>query len=169
MRAASAWVFVRVRNWKSRLLIVHSAGLIHSHWQTRNIDSQKYQCSCKAVSCRLYNRVSYSRAVMCCAKGDINLKSIKNEHCTRTLKRSATYFPWLGCKECNVCHLSALANSWIFWLEMFFGTCSEFCTCTAHQTNSNTGSDILVCPPHHLELLYRAKPLLPFWIRNQRH
>lgn len=111
MTAISTWVFVRVHNWKSRLLIVHSAGLIYSHWQTRNIDSQKYQCSYKAIYSCLYKRDSYGKAIMHCTKGDINLKFTKNEHCIHTLKWSTSCFPWSGCKEWNACHLSALSNS----------------------------------------------------------
>lgn len=90
MTAISTWVFVRAHIWKCRLLIVHSAGLIYCHWQTRNIDSQKYQwCSYKAIYYYLFRRVSYGRAIMHCTRGDINLKSTKNEHCTHTLKSTS--------------------------------------------------------------------------------
>lgn len=45
-------------------------------------------------------------------------------------------FAMLGCKEHHVCHVSALSNSWIFWVVLGFGTFGEFCMCAAHQTGS---------------------------------
>lgn len=68
----------------------------------------------------------------------------------------------IGLYEYNVCHFSALSNSCIFGVELLFGASSEFRMCAAHQTDSNTGSGILVYPPYQLELLYGVKPLLPF-------
>lgn len=71
----STSAFVRVHNWKSRLLIVHSAGLIYRHWQTGNIESQEYRCSHRVIYYHLLKRDSSYRAIMYCTKTDVNLKS----------------------------------------------------------------------------------------------
>lgn len=67
-----------------------------------------------------------------------------------------------------MCHASAFSNSWIFYLELVFGTSGEFCMCAAHQTDSSTGSDVLLCPPHYLELLHSLKLLLSFWVEKKK-
>lgn len=64
MTVMSTLAFVRVHNWKSRLLIVHSADLIYRHWQTENIESQEYLCSYRVIYYHLLKRDSSYRTII---------------------------------------------------------------------------------------------------------
>lgn len=75
MTVVSTLAFVRVHNSKSRLLIVHSAGLIYRHRQTGNIESQECLCSYRVLYYHLLKRDSSYRTIMYCTKTDGNLKS----------------------------------------------------------------------------------------------
>lgn len=99
---------------------------------------------------------------MLCARGGINQESTKNEHCTHTLKGSTTYLP------CWVVKNIMYAMFLLFQTAEFSGWCwflallVNFVCVLLIKLAVNEGSDVLICPCRHLELLYRLKLLVSF-------